>query len=514
MVVAASLLAPDAEIWGHLWQHVLPDILVNTFWLVLGVGVGTTLLGVSLAWLTAACEYPGRRFFAWALLLPLAIPAYITGFVWLGMFDFTGSVPAWLRETWGVAWHPPIRSRAGVILVMTLALYPYVYLTASAAFREQGGRMLEAAQTLGLNRLAAFFRVALPIARPGIMAGVLLVLMETLADFGAVAVFNYDTFTTAIYKTWFSLFSLQAASQLASILVLFVFVVVLLEANLRARTNVAAAARGEAVLGRIPLTGWHAWLAAGWSALILGLACVLPVWQITVWAMGVFARDFDSRYFTFVSHTLLLSTLGTFLVVVLALLLTYAQRLRPSMAMRAAVRLATLGYALPGAVLAVGIFIPVAWLDHRLINLLAMFGVDSGQILGGTLLVMLLAYCARFMAVGHSPIEAGLARVSRGLDEVAQSLGVVAGRRLLRVHLPLLRPGLLTAAALVFVDIMKELPITLMTRPFGWDTLAVRVFEMASEGEWQRAALPAVTIVLTCLLPVILLIRSREHAYA
>ncbi len=513
-VVAASLLAPDAEIWSHLWQHVLPELLVNTFWLVLGVGVGVTLLGVSLAWLTAACEYPGRRFFAWALLLPLALPAYITAFVWLGLFDFTGTVPTWLRETWGVAWHPPIRSRGGVILVMTLALYPYVFLTASAAFRGQGGRMLEAAQTLGLSRVAAFFRVALPIARPGIMAGLLLALMETLADFGTVAVFNYDTFTTAIYKTWFSLFSLQAASQLASILVLFVFVAVLLESQLRARTSFAASPRGEVAMGRIRLTGWRAGLAAGWSALVFAVAFVLPVWQIGVWAADVFARDFDSRYLVFVSRTLLLAALGTALVVAAALLLAYAQRLRPTLAMRAVARLATLGYALPGAVLAVGIFIPVAWLDNRLVEWLAVLGRDGGQVLGGTLLVMLLAYCARFLAVGYGPVDAGLARVSRALDEVAQSLGAVAGRRLLRVHLPLLRAGLLTAAALVFVDIMKELPITLMTRPFGWDTLAVRVFEMTSEGEWQRAALPAAAIVLAGLLPVMLLIRSREHAHA
>lgn len=513
-VVAASLFYPDPEIFDHLWHYVLPELLANTFWLVLGVGAGVTLLGVSLAWLTAACEYPGRRFFSWALLLPLALPAYITAFVWLGLFDFTGVVPTWLRETWGMQWHPPVRSREGVILVMTLALYPYVYLTASAAFRGQGRRLMEAAQTLGVSRPRAFCRVALPIAYPGIMAGLLLAIMETLADFGTVAVFNYDTFTTAIYKTWFSLFSLQAASQLASFLVLLVFAAVLLESHLRARRSYAVPARGEAVISRIHLRSWAAWLALGWSALVFALAFVMPMLQLLVWAAETYAQDFDRRYLEFAWQSLLLSSLAAALVVGLAVLLGYAQRLHPTRAMRALARFATLGYAVPGAVLAVGIFIPVAWLDNRLILLLENFGVSGGQALSGTLLVMLLAYCARFLAVGFGPVESGLARISRSMDEVARSLGAPSGRRLLHVHLPMLRVSLLTAAALVFVDIMKELPITLMTRPFGWDTLAVRVFEMTSEGEWERAALPAVAIVLVGLLPVIFLIRNTEHAHS
>lgn len=512
-VIAASLFHPEQEIWRHLWQYVLPELLANTFWLVLGVGFGVTLLGVSLAWLTAACDYPGRRFFSWALLLPLAMPAYITAFVWLGLFDFTGSLPSWLRNAWDIQWYLPIRSRWGVILVMTLALYPYVYLTAAAAFRGQGRKMLEAAQTLGVSRPRAFSRVALPIAYPGIMAGLLLAIMETLADFGTVAVFNYNTFTTAIYKTWFSLFSLQAASQLASILIVLVFVAVLLESQLRSRRSYAASARSDAVMGRIRLEGWQSWSAVGWSGLVFTLAFIMPMLQLLLWAAEVYLRDFDSRYLEFAWHSMLLGGLGTVLIVALAVLLAYAQRQFPTFGMRVIARIATLGYALPGAVLAVGIFIPVAWLDNRMIDVLAKMGFDSGQILGGTLLIMLLAYCARFLAVGYGPVESGLASISRSVDEVAQTLGAGGRKRLLHVHLPILRVSLLTAAALIFVDIMKELPITLMTRPFGWDTLAVRVFEMASEGEWVRAALPAVAIVLVGLLPVILLIRNTEHAH-
>jgi iron(III) transport system permease protein len=508
LVVVSSLLHPDQAIWDHLWRHVLPELLVNTAWLTLGVGLGVTLLGVSLAWLTAVCEYPGRRFFSWALLLPLALPAYVTAFVWLGLFDFTGTLPTWLRAEWGVRWLPPIRSRGGVILVMTLALYPYVYLTARAAFQGQGRRLLEAAQSLGLSRWQAFWQVALPMARPGIMAGLLLAVMETLADFGTVAVFNYNTFTTAIYKAWFSLFSLPAAAQLASILIFFVFVVALLEYQLRAQRSYAASTKSAGLMTRLSLKGGWGVLAASWSALVFGIAFLLPAAQIFAWAGQAFEQDFDARYLEFAWHSLLLSGLGAALVGALALLLGYAQRLRPTPAMGVTARLAAVGYAVPGAVLAVGIFIPVAWLDNQLID---AFQLD-GQLLGGTLLVMLLAFCARFLAVSYGPVDAGLARISRTVDEAAQSLGVVGRRRLLRVHLPMLRVSLLTAAALTFVDIMKELPITLMTRPFGWDTLAVRVFEMTSEGEWERAALPAAAIALVGLLPVLFLIRNTEHA--
>lgn len=510
LVVLSALTDPDVEIWNHLWQFVLPELLLNTFWLVLGVGIGVTVLGVSLAWLTAICHYPGRKFFSWALLLPLALPAYVTAFVWLGLFDFTGPLAIWLREAFGIMQPPPIRSRAGVILVMSLALYPYVYLTARAAFQGQGQGLMEAAQALGQSRLRTFWRVALPMARPGIVAGLLLAVMETLADFGTVSVFNYNTFTTAIYKTWFSLFSLPAASQLASILIFFVFVVALLEYQLRANRNYAASTRASASPARIHLKGWQAGLALAWSALVFSLAFALPAWQILVWAANVYATDFDARYLEFAWHSLLLAGLGALLVGGVALTLGYAQRLHPTPAMRVTVRLSTLGYALPGAVLAVGIFIPVAWLDNQLID---YFGLE-GQMLGGTLAVMLLAYCARFLAVSFGPVEAGLARISRSLDEAAQSVGMMGAKRLWRVHLPMLRVSLLTAVALTFVDIMKELPITLMTRPFGWDTLAVRVFEMTSEGEWERAALPAAAIALVGLLPVVFLIRNTEHAKA
>ncbi|MBI1283050.1 MAG: ABC transporter permease subunit [Thiobacillus sp.] len=516
MAVAALVLVPvaitfsafahvEGDILAHLTEFVLPELLANTGWLVLGVGIGVSVLGVSLAWLVAMCEFPGRRLFDWALLLPLALPAYVTAFVAIGLLDFTGPLQTALREAFGPIRLPEIRSRGGVILVMTLALYPYVYLIARNAFATQGAIALEAAQSLGLSRRQGFFRVALPMARPWIAAGLMLALMETLADFGTMAIFNYDTFTTAIYKAWYSLFSLPAAAQLASILILFVLVAVIFEQRSRMQMRYGTVGR-SAASRRIKLSPVLAGLSLLYAGGVLVVAFIIPVSQLALWARDVVANDLDSRYWAFAWHSLLLAGMGALMVAAVALLLAYAGRQRPGQAMVWIQRLATIGYAFPGAVLAVGLFIPVAWLDNVLIDTgRDWFGFEGSEILKGTLLVMLLAYLVRFLAVGFGPIDSGLHRITRNIDEAARNLGTGTAGLLTRVHLPMLRASLLTAAALTFVDIMKEMPITLMTRPFGWDTLAVRVFEMTSEGEWERAALPSLAIVIAGIIPIILL---------
>ncbi|MBP9903922.1 MAG: iron ABC transporter permease [Rhodoferax sp.] len=502
----------DRGTLAHLGEFVLPELLANTFWLLLGVGLGVTLLGVSLAWLVAMCEFPGRKVLEWALLLPLALPAYVTAFVAIDLLDFSGPLQNWLRNGWGITGLPEIRSRAGVIGVMSLALYPYVYLITKNAFATQGAMALEAAQSLGLSRSLGFLRVALPMARPWIAAGLMLALMETLADFGTVAVFNYDTFTTAIYKAWYSLFSLPAAAQLASVLIVFVLIAVVIEQRSRAQMRFGAVGRGAASR-RIRLFGPQRWIAFGYAAGVLLLAFAIPVTQLLLWTWDTAARDLDARYWSFTLHSLMLSALGAILIVALALLLAYAGRKQPGSGMLWTQRLATLGYAFPGAVLAVGLFIPVAALDNLLLDLgQRWFGFAGTEVFKGTLLVMLLAYLVRFLAVGFGPIDSGLQRITRNVDEAARSLGSAGGQLLARVHLPLLRASLQTAAALTFVDIMKEMPITLMTRPFGWDTLAVRVFEMTSEGEWERAALPALAIVLTGIIPILLLTWGHRPA--
>ncbi len=512
-VIFLSFLSPAEEIWAHLIRNVLSDLLVNTAWLVLGVSLVTALLGVSLAWLTAACDFPGRKIFSWALLLPLAVPTYVLAFVFLGLLDYTGPVQSYFRAWLGpehVAF-PDIRSTGGVITVLSLALYPYVYLISRNAFLTQGVRTLEVAQSLGYNRRQGFFRIALPMARPWIAGGLMLVLMETLADFGAVSIFNFDTFTTAIYKAWFGFFSLSAAAQLSSILVLIVFVIIIIEQQMRLKMRYYQPGRHSTRTQRFRLGRGAGWAASAFASMVLLFAFIIPTAQLCLWTFTVLAEEFNDRYLGFLSHSLGLSVMASVLTCACALLLSYARRHHPDRTTDFFVRASTLGYALPGTILAVGIFIPVAHVDN-VINDISVYFFDreTGPVLQGTVLVMVAAYLVRFMAAGYNAIDNAMQRITRSIDEAAQVMGLKGLNMLRLIHLPMLRAGMLTAATLVFVDVMKEMPITLMTRPFGWDTLAVKIYELTSEGEWERAALPAVSLIIAGLLPIVLLIRHTE----
>ncbi|BAV32462.1 iron ABC transporter permease [Sulfuricaulis limicola] len=511
LVVALAWLTPAGEVWRHLVQTVLGELLLNTVVLMLGVGGGVFLLGAGLAWLVTMYDFPGRRLFDWALMLPLAIPAYVLAFVAVALLDFSGPVQGALRALFGgAAWFPPIRSAGGVVAVMVLAFYPYVYMLARAAFLAQGRRMLETGRVLGLSPRAAFLRVALPMARPALAAGVALALMEALADFGAVAIFNYDTFTTAIYKSWLGLFSLPAAAQLASLLLLFVAVALIGERQLRGRARYHVSLRhGREQHYR--LAGTRAWGATAACALVLLLAFAIPVSQLFYWAWDSARIDLDARYLRFFLNTVALGAAAAIVTTIGALLLAYTYRLKPDRWVAGAVRFATLGYALPGSVLAVGIMVSFVWLDRQFAQWLqSLFGIVAGPLLTGSLIALLLAYGVRFMAVAHGPIDSSFERIKPSLWQAARSLGAGNREILWRVSIPLLRTGLLSAALLVFIEVMKELPATLLLRPFGWDTLATRIFEMTSEGQWERAALPALTLVLAGLIPVVMLVRRSS----
>lgn len=510
-VLLLSWAEIDREIWAHLWDTQLPRLVGNTLILVGGVGVGVTLLGVSLAWLTSLCEFPGRRWLDWALMLPFAVPAYVLAFVFVGLLDFAGPVQTLLREWFGAGLRlPRVRSTGGVIIVLVLVFYPYVYLLARTAFLAQGRGLTEAARVLGLSPWAAFWRVALPMARPAIGAGLALAIMETLADFGTVSVFNFDTFTTAVYKTWYGFYSLSSATQLASLLLLFVVLVLLGERYSRGRSGVPNERPRGAALYR--LHGLKAFAATVWCLLVFACAFVIPVLQLLVWCWQKGRFDLDERYWGLILHSLYLGGFAALLTVAVALLLAFARRLAPTPAVRSAVGLANLGYALPGSVLAVAIMLAFSWLDNNaVIPLSTALGGAGKPLLLGSLGALLVAYLIRFMAVAYGPLEGALARIRPSLPEASRSLGVGGAGLFLRVYLPLLLPGALSAGLLVFVDVLKEMPATLLMRPFGWDTLAVRVFEMTSEGEWARAALPALTLVLVGLFPVIGLIRRSAR---
>ncbi len=510
-VLALSWQSIDLQIWSHLWDTQMPRLLGNTLTLVVGVGTGVTVIGVSLAWLTSLCEFPGRRWLDWALMLPFAIPAYVLAFVFVGLLDFAGPVQSLLREWFGNGLRlPRVRSTGGVIIVLVLVFYPYVYLLARTAFLAQGKGLMEAARMLGQSPWQAFWRVALPVARPAIGAGVALALMETLADFGAVAVFNFDTFTTAIYKTWYGFFSLSSAAQLASLLLLAVMLVLYGERRARGQDHAASERpRGQALYR---LSGFKAWLASGWCALVFACAFVVPMVQLVAWCWQRGRFDLDERYRELILHTLYLGAMAALITVAVALLLAFARRQAPTSGIRAGVAIANLGYALPGSVLAVSLMLAFSFLDRELVVPVSSWLGGAGRpLLLGSVAALLVAYLVRFIAVAYGPLESSLARIRPSLPEASRSLGVGGARLFFKVYLPLLLPGTLSAALLVFVDTLKEMPATLLMRPFGWDTLAVRVFEMTSEGEWARASLPALTLVLVGLLPVIGLIRRSAR---
>ncbi len=509
-VIVLSWGSDQTEIWQHLIETQLGTLLKNTLVLLLGVGLWVIVLGVSLAWLVATCEFPGRRWLDWALMLPLAIPTYVVAFVVLGLMDYSGPVQSLWRQWMGAdAWFPDVRSSTGIVFVMVTVLYPYVYMLARSAFLAQGRGLMDASRLLGHSPWQSFWRVALPMARPAIAAGTALALMETLADFGAVAVFNYDTFTTAIYKSWFGFFNLPAAAQLASLLLLFVGLALYAEQSARGNSRFHQQPRRNREAYR--LQGVKAWLASGYCLAVVIIAFIVPVSQLLMWVIETGASDMNTRYWQLISHTFSLAGMAAVATTLLALLVAYSLRLRNRHQLGGSARIASLGYALPGSVLAVGIMLAFAFFDQHLINpVRVLLGMEPAQVLVGSLAALVMAYMIRFFSVGFGPVQSSLERIRPSYQEAAHTLGANQWQVLKRVYLPLLTPGLLTALLLVLVDTMKEMPATLLLRPFGWDTLAVRVYEMTSEGEWERAALPALTLVLISIPPVIVLIRRSR----
>ncbi len=517
LVVLGALLTPRPEVWAHLWQTQLIELLVNTLLLLVGVGIGAGVLGAALAWLVVMHRFPGRSFFEWALLLPLAMPAYVIGFALLGLLDFTGPLQTGLRSFLGQGFRlPEIRSYGGVTAAMILVLYPYVYLLARAAFLEQRSGTLEAARTLGCTPLRAFLAVALPMARPAIAAGVTLALMEALADFGTVATFGYRTLTEAVYRVWFGMFDRAAASQLAGLLMLAAGAVLLVERRARGQARFTQV-HGRRVAATPPqLPPAKGWAAALGCAGVLVAAFGTPLGVLLAWAVQAMAAgSVAATYPALVAHTIALAVGAALITTLAALILVYGLRLAPSPLLRAATRVAGLGYAMPGAVVAVGILLVLAWIDHTAVDVVQ--GITRRQIemvLTGSVVGLLAAYTVRFLALGLQSVEAGMARIAPSLDEVARTLRAGPGRILARIHFPLLRGALLSGLLLVFVDVMKEMPATLLLRPFGFDTLAVEVWQRTAESQWQEAAVPALTIVAAGLLPVALLGRLARRGGA
>lgn len=522
LVVLGSVFTPTGDVWSHLAATVLPRYVRNSLALLLGVGLGSLVLGVGLAWLVTMCRFPGKRVFEWALLLPMAVPAYILAYTYTDFLQFAGPVQTALREVtgWGPReyWFPNVRSLGGAIAMLTLALYPYVYLLARASFLEQSSSILEASRSLGRSPWRSFFVVSLPLARPAIVAGVALALMETLSDFGTVEYFGIQTFTTGIYRTWFGMGERVAAAQLAALLLVFVLGLILLErwSRTHARYQQPASSRYRALAG-YRLSGGRAALAFVASLTPIGLGFLLPAGVLLSMAVAHAERTVGPAFWQYARNSLVLAVLTAALAVVLALVMAYGVRVRPNPLTKLATRVASMGYAVPGSVIAVGVLLPLGRFDNAVDAWMqGAFGISTGLLLSGTVAGLVFAYLVRFLAVSFGTVEAGLGKVTRSMDEAALSLGHKPARTLARVHVPMLRGSLLTALLLVFVDVIKELPATLIVRPFNFDTLAVRVYRLASDERLVEASAGALAIVLVGILPVVVLstaiARSRERA--
>ena len=512
VVVMLNVFVPTEGTWAHLAATVLPDYILNSVGLMLGVAYGVMTIGITTAWLTTMCRFPGRRVLEWALLLPMAMPAYVMAYAYTDFLQFAGPVQTALR-TWtgwgpGDYWFPDVRSLPGAVAMLAFVLYPYVYLLARAAFLEQSESMLEAARISGYGAWGTFLSVALPLARPGIVAGTALALMETLADFGTVAYFGVHTFTTGIYRAWFSLGDHVAAAQLSATLLGFVFLVLLVERVTRGRASFHTIASRRRVAYPYRLSGFKAALAFVASAVPLVLGFFLPAGVLLHMAVTGGDIQFGPRYVDLTFNTVTLAGVTALLAVVLATMVAYAARLSRSRIVHVANRIAGLGYAVPGAVIAVGVLIPVARVDHALAAAVQYFtGHSVGLLFTGGIAALVYAYLVRFFAVSLQTVEAGLTKITPSMDSAARSLGLGPATTLIRVHAPLLWRSALIAALLVFVDVMKELPATFVMRPFNFDTLAVQAFNLASDERLAEASTPALTIVAAGLLPIALLSR-------
>ncbi|MCP4789778.1 MAG: iron ABC transporter permease [Gammaproteobacteria bacterium] len=500
------------DLWLHIWQTVLLDYVSNSLLLMLGVGAGVLMMGVPAAWLAAMCQFPGRRWLDWALLLPLAMPAYIIAYTYTGILDYAGPVQSGLRHLtgWGYGdyWFWQVRSLSGAMAMMVLVLYPYVYLTARATFLEQSSVSMDVARSLGYGRWQAWFTVAVPMARPAIIAGLTLALMETLADYGTVQYFGVTTFTTGIFRTFYGFGDTAGAAQLAAVLLLFVVTLILVERWSRRRQTYHVKAQPRAIAATIVLVGWRGWLACFVCLIPVVFGFIIPAGQLLWWTLFE-AHVQWSSFWQLAWNSFYLSALAAVLAVCLALLMAYAKRFYPQRSVRHAVTLAGMGYALPGTIIAIGVMLPLAWLDHRINDAFVWLGWASpGLLLSGTLVVLLLAYCVRFLAVALGGIQSGLGQVSPSLDESAKGMGRNAWDVLRLIHIPLMRSSVLTALLVVFVDVLKELPATLMLRPFDFNTLAVRAYELAADEQLIEAAPASLMIVLVGLVPVLILNRA------
>ena len=511
LTIVFLALTPTENVWPHLISTVLPGYVTRTIILMAGVGTITFVVGTAVAWLVTMCRFPLRPLFLWASLIPMAMPGYIVAYAYVDFLSYAGPVQTWLRGLFGWKtpadyWFPDIRSMGGAIFILSMVLYPYVFLTARASFIRQPATQLEVARALGQTPWGAFRTVALPLARPGIAVGVSLALMETLNDIGAAGFFGVRTLTLGIYTTWLSQGNLGGAAQISAVMLVFIFLLLWVERAARRKQSFVLPAQRPRQPDRIRLNGWRRWLAVTVCFLPILIGFIIPGLVLLSFAASRLEDAMSLAYLKAVGHSLLLASLAAVIAVGLGLILGYANRMMSGGLTRQIIRIASTGYAIPGTVLGIGVLIPLAGFDNALDAFMRdHFGVSTGLLLSGSIAAIIFAYVVRFLAVSFGAIESGLQKVTPNVAAAARTLGRGPLAAFREVHLPLLRPALVSAALLVFVDCMKELPATLILRPFDFETLATTVFMLASLDQLEESALPALTIVAAGLLPVILL---------
>lgn len=507
-----SFIAPDIDVWQHLIETRLFDYIGNSVLLCIGVAIVSFIIGTAAACLCVMFRFPGQRFLAWAMILPLAFPPYIVAYTYTGILDYGGWFNTWWHLTLGLP-APPIRSLTGAILVLSFVLYPYVYLLVYMILTSQSKNLVDAARLFGLNARQIFMRLILPMIRPAAIAGVAIVVMEALANYATAEYFGVQTLSVAVFKVWLGLGSLGGAAQLSLIILTFTVLIVSIEKAARKRISYYNQGCHPPLRAVYPLRGAKviaAWLICG-LPVILGF--VIPLVQLSVWAHRYGTEKFDSEYLELMFNSVTLGLGAALIVVFIATIMAYGQRLHPSPKWQWIDKLATSGYAIPGVVIAIGVLIVNTTVEGLVNKSLAALDYSSlGLFLSGTVIALLFAYTVRFMTLGYNTIASSLTKVSPNIDYVASSCGVSKLKMLRLIHIPLIRSGLLSAALLIFADVVKELPATLVLRPFEFNTLSIRTYELASTERINDIAVPSLSIVAISLLSI-MLVAQRIAAY-
>jgi len=512
IIIFLHIFIGENENWTHIVDTVLSRYILNTLWIVIGVGSLTAILGFTTAWLTSIYTFTFIRTLEVGLVLPLAFPTYIIAFTYDGMFGYTGSVTqsilGFLDLSLADIWIPDILTIEGVIVIMSLVLYPYVYLISKASLINQSSNALESARTLGASSFRLFFKVGIPLARPAIIAGSTLAIMEAISDYGAVNHYGVDTFTIGIFRTWNGLGDQAVSAKLAAILMLFVLLIIVIERAVRGKRKFDTSGKQNRPIAKIKLQGTKSILAFIVCFIPMFFGFILPFIQMLIWSARYFADVVDDDFLTLMFNSFALAGVSSFIAIILSLFITFNTRLNPTVNNNIIQRVSMLGYSIPGAVIAVGVLIVLGYLDNQLIGLFKGFGINTGLIIGGTVIALIYGYVVRFMAISTNSMESGYEKIPKSIDEVSLTLGSSKNNLLRRIHFQLLRPSILAGALIVFVEVLKELPATLILRPFNFDTLAIYALELVGQEQLQESAIPSMALVLIGLGPIVLLMKT------